>query len=77
MSVISRRNFLALSATLGAGLLVGACFGGKRNIIFTPRADNAEEAEADMLGWILIAPDNTIKVAIPSSEMGQGIYTRR
>ena len=75
-----------MSATLGAGLLLGACVGCKRHTIFAPRSANATkhptptdappaDPNAQMLGWLLIDPNGTVTVSIPSAEMGQGVNT--
>ena len=78
MSALTRRNFLRLSSTFGAGLVLGACSVFGRNTIFSPAqglGDAAHDIEAPMLGWLFIGEDGLIRVSIPSSEMGQGIYT--
>ncbi|MEE2834882.1 MAG: molybdopterin cofactor-binding domain-containing protein [Myxococcota bacterium] len=73
----SRRNFLKLSGTLGAGFLLGACSGCSRYAIFAPGEGlgGDADAEARMLGWLAIQADGTVRVAVSSSEMGQGVYT--
>jgi isoquinoline 1-oxidoreductase beta subunit len=78
MSSFSRRDFLKLGGTLSAGFLLGACSSCTRHTIFAPGQGLGGEpdgGEANMLGWISIQTDGTIRVAISSSEMGQGIYT--
>ena len=86
MSTLNRRDFISMSATLGAGLLLGACAGCKRHTIFAPRSTHSTknptpadappaDPNAQMLGWLLIDPDGTVTVSIPSAEMGQGVNT--
>ena len=78
MSEFSRRDFLKISTTLGAGFLLGACSGCSRYAIFAPGEGLGKapgDAEARMLGWLAIQSDGTIRVAVSSSEMGQGVYT--
>ena len=78
MSGLSRRNFIKLGSTFGAGLLLGACSACNRHAIFAPRqglGSDPSAQDADMLGWVFIASDGSIKIAIPSAEMGQGVYT--
>jgi isoquinoline 1-oxidoreductase beta subunit len=78
MSALSRRDFIKLGGTLGAGLLLGACSACNKQRIFTLQqgvGSNPGDPDADMLGWVFIATDGSIKVAIPSAEMGQGVYT--
>ena len=67
----SRRDFLKLSGTLGAGFLLGACSGCSRYAIFAPGEGlgGDADAEARMLGWLAIQADGTVRVAISSSEM--------
>ena len=78
MSEFSRRDFLKISTTLGAGFLLGACSGCSRYAIFAPGeglGKKPADAAARMLGWLAIQSDGTIRVAVSSSEMGQGVYT--
>lgn len=72
---MSRRGWL-LSAAAGAGaLIVGwgllparSRLGGSR--LFLPR-----EGEIALNGWIKIAADGSVILAMPRSEMGQGVHT--
>ncbi len=62
---ISRRGFLASAAA--TGLVLGFN-------ISTGRAAVAKEA-VSLNAWLVIEPDDTIKVMVAFSEMGQGVYT--
>ena len=71
----TRRAFLVVGGLTGTGLLVG--LGG---LIHVNRAirqySGIGMGEGDSLNaWIRIAPDNTITLAIPRVEMGQGAHT--
>ncbi len=72
-AVVSRRQFLITGAALSGGLLVGC---GKPTA-----ADRLGEGlpvdagEVALNGWVKIAPDGTVTVAVPRSEMGQGVLT--
>lgn len=71
MQTINRRDFIQLTAALGAGLGLAislpACSSPKSSSVpgdqFTPNA------------WVRIAPDETVTVVINKSEMGQGVAT--
>jgi len=66
MSPFSRRDFLAVGAAAGAGLVIGFYLphGGFRNgEIFAPNA------------FLRIAPDGKVTIVVPRSEMGQGVRT--
>lgn len=71
MQTINRRDFIRLTAELGAGLglaiSLSACSSSKSSSVpgnqFIPNA------------WVRIAPDDTVTVIINKSEMGQGVAT--
>ena len=41
----------------------------------TPKASPVDAAPASLNAWMLISPDDTVKIMIDKSEMGQGILT--
>jgi isoquinoline 1-oxidoreductase subunit beta len=61
---ISRRNFLFASAAVGGGLYLG----------LSPEPAVAAEA-GQMNAWVVIAPDNRIRIMASNPEVGQGIRT--
>jgi isoquinoline 1-oxidoreductase beta subunit len=71
----TRRAFIGVGGLAGVGLLVAV--GG--NVYLNKKVkkySGAGMGEGDSLNaWIRIAPDNTITVAVPRAEMGQGVYT--
>ena len=66
MSPFSRREFVAIGAAAGAGLVIGFYLphkGRHGNQIFSPNA------------YLRITPDNKITIVVARSEMGQGVRT--
>ena len=71
----TRRGFIGVGGLAGVGLVVGV--GGtiwlNKKI---KKYSGAGMGDGDSLNaWIRIAPDNTVTMAVPRAEMGQGIYT--
>jgi len=70
-----RRAFIGVGGLAGVGLLVGiggTVYVNKKIKKYT----GVGMGEGDSLNaWIRIAPDNTVTVAVPRAEMGQGVYT--
>jgi isoquinoline 1-oxidoreductase beta subunit len=67
----NRREFLKISAAGGAGLVIGFYLPGKYEALAgTPPKDPTA-----INAWVQIAPDDTVKLLIDKSEMGQGIST--
>jgi len=71
----TRRGFIAVGGLAGVGLVVG--LGGNWYL-----GKNAYRYSGKGMGeggslnaWIRISPDNKITMAVPRSEMGQGVYT--
>jgi len=71
----SRRAFIGIGGLAGAGLVVGV--GG-----YAWLSKNARKYSGKGFGngsslnaWLRIAPDNTITIAVPRLEMGQGVHT--
>ena len=68
---VNRREFLKKSAAGGAGLVIGFYLPGKYEALAgTPPKDPTA-----INAWVQVAPDDTVKLLIDKSEMGQGIST--
>lgn len=67
---LSRREFLGTSVVVGSGLILGMNFADKA-------AGNITSSGAVLSpdAYLKIAPDNSVTIIVPSSEMGQGVFT--
>ena len=74
--IFTRRNFLITGGVVTTGLVIGvAGFNAYVNKKIR-RYSGAGIGDGAMLNaWVNIAPDNTVTLAIPRAEMGQGVYT--
>ncbi|MBC8506530.1 MAG: molybdopterin-dependent oxidoreductase, partial [Chloroflexi bacterium] len=76
---ISRREFLIAVGVAGGGLLLGTKVGLPFARLKVAELFDSGAApggmDADATAWFLITPDNTVKLFIPKSEMGQGVHT--
>ncbi|MFL6691752.1 MAG: molybdopterin cofactor-binding domain-containing protein, partial [Ramlibacter sp.] len=71
-----KRRSLLLAATAGTGaLLVGWLALPQRSRLGSPGLMLPHEGEVALNGWIKIGADGRIVLAMPRSEMGQGVYT--
>ena len=71
----TRRKAIVLG-TLGAGFVgVGWWFSYERDRLGRRDLLNIKPDEAGLNGWVKIARDNSVTVAIPRAEMGQGVQT--
>ena len=71
-----RRRTWLLSAAGGAGaLLVGWSILPARSRLGSPDLMLLEPGDIALNGWIKIAADGSVVLAMPRSEMGQGVYT--
>jgi len=72
---VKRRSFLLGALGVGGALIVGWSFLPPRSRIGT-RDTLPPDADAVTLnGWVRIGRDGTVSVAVPRSEMGQGVHT--
>jgi isoquinoline 1-oxidoreductase beta subunit len=69
---VGRRGFLKTAAAGAAGLVVGFYLPGRHEAL---AASPAGATPAALNAWMLISPDDTVKIMIDKSEMGQGILT--
>jgi isoquinoline 1-oxidoreductase beta subunit len=74
-AVVSRRQFLITGAALSGGLLVGCGKPSAHDRLGAGAMLPIEQGEAALNGWVKIAPDGRVTVAVPRSEMGQGVLT--
>ena len=71
-----RRRTWLLSAAGGAGaLLVGWSILPARSRLGAPDLMRLAPGDVELNGWIKIAADGSVVVAMARSEMGQGVYT--
>ncbi len=73
-NLISRRNFLIAGALVGGGIAVGYGLADDKptNASFAATTDQGEFA---LNAYVKISKQGDVSIAIPHSEMGQGIYT--
>ena len=70
-----RRRFLLGGLAAGGALLVGWGFAPPRQRLHTGSPLAVEAGAVALNGWVAIAPDGTVSVVVPRSEMGQGVNT--
>ncbi len=73
-AAISRRAFLVGGALAGGGLVLGCALRPFSNLSGA-RSLVATGDETLLTTWVMIAPDSTVTVFVPHSEMGQGVHT--
>jgi isoquinoline 1-oxidoreductase beta subunit len=71
---ISRRAFIVGGALAGGGLILGYVLSPFSNLK-RARSLGASGDEILLATWVKIAPDGTVTVIVPHSEMGQGVHT--
>jgi isoquinoline 1-oxidoreductase beta subunit len=72
---VKRRTFLLTGLTAGGALVLGWATLGPRQRIRGSGPLPTTGGEVPINGWVKIAPDETVTVIVPKSEMGQGIHT--
>ena len=72
---VSRRQFLITGAALSGGLLVGCGKPSASDRLGDKGILAVEGGEVALNGWVKIGPDGKVTVAVPRSEMGQGVLT--
>ena len=74
--IFTRRNFLITGGVVTTGLVIGVAGLNAHVNKKIRRYSGAGVGDGAMLNaWVNIAPDNTVTLAIPRAEMGQGVYT--
>ena len=71
----SRRRFLLGGLAAGGVLMVGWGLAPPRQRLNTGSPLAVEAGAVALNGWVAIAPDGTVSVVVPRSEMGQGVNT--
>jgi isoquinoline 1-oxidoreductase subunit beta len=70
------RRKTIITGILGAGFVgVGWWFGYERDRLGSRSLFNVKQDQAGLNGWVKIARDDSVIVAVPRAEMGQGIHT--
>src|SRR5262249_6084322 len=70
------RRKAIIGGVLGAGFVgVGWWFAHERDRLGSRGLLNIKSGEAGLNGWVKIARDDMVTVAVPRAEMGQGIHT--
>lgn len=70
-----RRTFLLAGLAAGGALLIGWGVQPPRQRLHPARPLALAEGEVALNGWVALAPDGTVSVVVPRSEMGQGVTT--
>jgi isoquinoline 1-oxidoreductase beta subunit len=73
--VLSRRAFLAHTAVVGGGLVIGLTLPENVRRVFAQEGPAAAAPAPTPNAFIRIAPDDTVTILLKHSEMGQGVYT--
>lgn len=71
----TRRAFIGVGGLAGVGLVVGVGGNMYLNNAITKYTGQGMGDGASLNAWIRIASDNTVTMAVPRAEMGQGVYT--
>ena len=71
---VTRRAFIVTGALAGGGLVLGYVLSPLSNLK-RARSLGATGDEVMLATWVKIAPDSTVTVIVPHSEMGQGVHT--
>jgi len=72
---MKRRTLLLAGSAAAGALVVGWVASPQRSRLGRGRLMKAGEGEVALNGWIKIAPDGAVVLAMPRSEMGQGVHT--
>jgi isoquinoline 1-oxidoreductase subunit beta len=72
---MKRRNILLSAVGIGGALLVGWGVIPQRSRLGKGELMLPKEGDVALNGWIKIAADGTVVLAMPRSEMGQGVHT--
>ncbi len=70
-----RRTFLLAGLGTGGALFFGWALLPPRQRLVGRTLPETSNGEVALNGWVTIAPDDTVTVVVPRTEMGQGIHT--
>jgi isoquinoline 1-oxidoreductase subunit beta len=73
-SIVTRRRFLIAGALIGGGIAIGFGYRSKKSDS-SVYSVTANEDEFALNAWVKIDIHGIVTVAIPRSEMGQGVFT--
>ena len=71
----SRRRFILSGLAVSGALVVGWGVAPPRQRLHSSTPLPLSGNSVALNGWVGLAPDGTVTVAVPRSEMGQGVYT--
>jgi isoquinoline 1-oxidoreductase beta subunit len=71
----SRRRFLLGGLAAGGVLVVGCGLMPPRQRLRTAQPLPVSNGAVALNGWVALAPDGSVSVVVPRSEMGQGVHT--
>jgi isoquinoline 1-oxidoreductase beta subunit len=71
----ARRTFLLGGLAATGALVVGWGLQGPRQRLHTSSPLPVKDGAVALNGWVAIAPDGSVSVVVPRSEMGQGVHT--
>jgi isoquinoline 1-oxidoreductase beta subunit len=72
---LGRRKVIIGGVLAGSLLGIGFWFARERDRLGSRTLLNVKPGEAGLNGWVKIARDNSVTVAVPRAEMGQGVHT--
>lgn len=70
-----RRGFLLAGLAAGGALLIGWGTQPPRQRLHPAQPLRVADDEVALNGWVALAPDGSVSVVVPRSEMGQGVHT--
>lgn len=73
--MMKRRAFLLSAGAASGALLVGCMSSAPASRLGSGRELPVGPGEVALNGWIKVQPDGTVLLAMPRSEMGQGVHT--
>lgn len=72
---VTRRRVIGLAGQVAAGLWLGIGLPPDARSQAAPGAPRTTFGEPQLAAWLEILPDNTVRVALPEAELGQGAYS--